>query len=322
MSLLQYKAQFLSPSGDLCKAYVKCEQRVLACPWNAVPEQVLHNLKCVGTRVELPHLETLARAAQVRLVASLPCFWDLHSQACGALDSDDCILGFLGGGWHLGTSLFKLAATWRTAHPIRGVTEALASDKPKAVQRLVYAALRGELPMTQLKRKFGERLAKLFGRVGAVGMVLPLIEELGSKAQLAPLTVRASVVKTVCNAWITSSRMHFAAVGCRFGCGSEGSDSMKHYLNCVHVRSAARRYLEVPPVRSDDDNMRALLGTVDKSSRVCLNDFLLIDACFFANNLVRNSPDVSVRAAASARIKSLWTRYSSVRAIVDSRRLR
>ena len=89
----------LSALVALCKAYVKCEQRIPACPWNAVPEQVMHNLKCIGMRVELPHLETLAVAAQVRLVASLPCFWGLHSQACSALDSGDCILRFLGGGW-------------------------------------------------------------------------------------------------------------------------------------------------------------------------------------------------------------------------------
>ena len=234
-SLLQYKARFLSPCVALCKAYVKCEQRILACPWSAVPEQVLHNWKCIGMRVGLPHLESLAMAAQVRLVASLPCFWDLHSQACSVLDSDDCILRFLGGGWHLGVSLVRLAATWRAARPIRGVIEALASEKPKAVQRLAYVALRGELSMAHLKKKFDEWLTKLFVRAGSFGMAVLLIEELGSKSQLAPLAVRAPVTKTFCNAWITSSRMHGAAEGCRFGCGSDGSDSMKHYLNCAVV---------------------------------------------------------------------------------------
>ena len=208
-SLLQYKAQFLCPCVALCKAYVKCEQHILACPWNAMPEQVHHNLKCLGMRVELPHLETLARAAQVRLVASLPCFWDLHSQACRALDSDDCILGFLGGGWHLGTSLFRLAASWRAAHSMRGVPEAPASEKPRATQGLVYVALRGGLSEAQLQ-KLDERLTKLLGQAGSFGMVGPLVEELGSKSQLAPLAARASVIKTVCNAWITSSRMHGA----------------------------------------------------------------------------------------------------------------
>ena len=318
-SLLQYKAQFLSPCVALCKAYVKSEQRVLACPWNAMPEQVHHNLTCLGMRVELPYLETLARAAQVRLVASLPCFWDLHSQACRALNSDDCILGFLGGGWHLGTSLFRLAASWRAAHSMRGVLEALASEKPKAVQGLVYVALRGELSVPQLKKKLGERLTKLFGRAGSFGMVEPLIGEFGSKSQLAPLAVRASVIKTVCNAWITSSRMHGASEGCRFGCGADGADAMKHYFKCAHLRGAVRRYLEIPPVQNDDDNLRSLLSARGKTNRVCLNSFIVIDAGFFASNLVRNSPDISVRFAVSARIESLCSRYSSVRAVIDSR---
>ena len=91
----------------------------------------------------------------------------------------------------------------------------MASEKPRAVQRQIYVALRGELSMTQLKKKFDERLAKLFGRVASFGMAVPLIEELGSKSQLAPLAVRASVVKVVCNTWVTSSRMHGAAEGCR-----------------------------------------------------------------------------------------------------------
>ena len=157
---------------------------------------------------------------------------------------------------------------------MRGVPEALASEKPKAVQRLVYVALRGELSMAQLKKKLDERKTKLFGRAGSFGMVEPLVEELGSKSQLAPLAVRASVAKTVCNAWITSSRMHGAAEGCRFGCGADGADAMKHYLNCAHLRGAVRRYLEIPPAQSDDDNLRSLLSVRGKTNRVCLNNFL------------------------------------------------
>ena len=151
-------------------------------------------------------------------------------------------------------------------------------------------------------------------------MAMPLTEELGSKSQLAPLAVRASVIKTVCNAWITSFRVHGAAEGCRSGCGSDGFDSMKHYLS-AHLRGAARRYLEIPPVRGDDDNLRSLLSARGKSNRVCLNYFLVIDVGFFASNIVRNPPDISVRSAVSARINIFWCRYSSVRAIVDSRRL-
>ena len=109
--------------------------------------------------------------------------------------------------------------------------------------------------------------------------------------------------------------------GCRFGCGDDGADAMKHHLNCAHLRGAIRRYLEVPPVQCDDDNLRSLLGVRGKTNRVCLNNFLVIDAGFFASNLVRNSPDISVRAAVGARIKNLWSRYSSVRAVVDSRHL-
>eukprot|EP00972_Heterocapsa_arctica_P097473 14380388-Heterocapsa_arctica.AAC.1 len=65
--------------------------------------------------------------------------------------------------------------------------------------------------------------------------------------QRAPLAVRASVIKTVCNAWATSSRMHSARVGCRFGCGLESGDSMLHYLNCPRLRRAVWRYLTLPP---------------------------------------------------------------------------
>ena len=136
-------------------------------------------------------------------------------------------------------------------------------------------------------------------------MAMPLIEELGSKSQLAPLAVRASVAKIICNTWVTSSRMHGAAEGCRFGCDSDGADSMKHYLYCALLGGAVRRYLEIPPVRSDDDNLKALLSASGKTNRACLNNFLVIDAGFFASNLVRNSPDISVRAAVGARIKGL-----------------
>jgi endonuclease/exonuclease/phosphatase family metal-dependent hydrolase len=318
-SLLQYKLQFHPPGVALCKLYAKCEQRILACPWNAVPEQVLHGLKCLGMKVELSHLPTLARAAQARLVASLPSFWDLHSEACATLEAPECILAYLGGGWYQNTALFRLAANWRAVHPIRGVAEAVTTGKPKSLQRLVYEALRGGLAAEQVGVKVRARLTKLLGRERSLAIADSLVIELGHKSQPAPLAVRASVVRTTCNAWVTSVRMHGAPEFCRFGCGAECPDSMKHYLNCPHLRAAASRYLSLPRVMDDDSNLMVLLDVRGLTHRRCLNNFLLIDVAFFAFNLIRNSPDIQVRAAVSARVKSLWTRHGSVRAIIDSR---
>eukprot|EP00972_Heterocapsa_arctica_P071676 10587935-Heterocapsa_arctica.AAC.1 len=61
---MQYKAQFLTPDAAVCKAYAQCEQKIIACPWNAVPAEVLHGMKSLGIHIELPHIQTLARAAQ------------------------------------------------------------------------------------------------------------------------------------------------------------------------------------------------------------------------------------------------------------------
>eukprot|EP00972_Heterocapsa_arctica_P067732 10000003-Heterocapsa_arctica.AAC.1 len=83
----------------------------------------------------------------------------------------------------------------------------------------------------------------------------PLVNELGSMNQRAPLAVRSSIIKIVCNAWATSSRMHSARVGCRFGCGLESGDPMLHYLNCTCPRRAALRYLTLPPVIEDALNL-------------------------------------------------------------------
>ena len=44
---------------------------------------------------------------------------------------------------------------------------------------------------------------------------------------------------------------------------------------------------------------------------------MVVDVSFYAFNLVRNSPAISVRSAVSARVKDLWTKHGSVKAIVD-----
>ena len=68
-----------------------------------------------------------------------------------------------------------------------------------------------------------------------------VVEELGQVAGHISLTY----IKTVCNAWTTSRRLHLIVRSkCVFGC--EDEDELQHYLCCPHLSHAVACALRKP----------------------------------------------------------------------------
>ncbi len=58
-----------------------------------------------------------------------------------------------------------------------------------------------------------------------------------------PSSQKISVLRTICNAWNTTSRFHQPVGTCMFGCEAPADDRMQHYLCCLAIARPALRLL-------------------------------------------------------------------------------
>ena len=134
--------------------------------------------------------------------------------------------------------------------------------------------------------------------------------------QSAPLLLctRMALVKTICNAWCFSVRMHSEDLGCLFGCVGE-SDSMVHYLSCLKVRSHVEKFSGFRMEGSPAGSFRRLLtGMADNIASVAL----VVDTVFFTYNAVRNGVGASVVNTLWCRVKVLCHKSAFLRRAVHS----
>ena len=109
---VMYKAQFAPLSPSMKQAYRKVEQRLTGSPWMALPPDLLHSLCGLGLPTELPDIDTLALAAQLRVTASSTTFWSSIGCIEKALASDEVLLHPPLSGWYERSIMYHLRRVW------------------------------------------------------------------------------------------------------------------------------------------------------------------------------------------------------------------
>ncbi len=103
-----YKAQFAPLSPSMRHAYRKAEQRLTGSPWMALPPDLLHLLRAIGLPAQIPDIDLLAVAAQLRFTVSSATFCISLAEISTALDSDEVLLHPPLTDWHNRSMMFHL----------------------------------------------------------------------------------------------------------------------------------------------------------------------------------------------------------------------
>jgi hypothetical protein len=309
-STVLFKAQFADLSANMLTAYRKAEQRLTAAPWMSLAPDLLHSLGALGLPVGLADIQLLATAAKLRLVASSSSFWEAARSIDAALDSDDALMVPPLRSWFSTGIIGTLLRTWRAHHLLDGVSSILRKPDQDRLQKRLYVALAKPSGTTKalcvLRRrvnywKLSEPEADIVFKTLCTVM-----------ASRLPTPLKLSMLRTVCNAWNTSSRFHQPVGACLFGCDAPADDRLLHYLCCPAVARPALRLLSLdsrPLAPSPLFPLFAMLASPATRSATAL----YIDATLFAFNSLRNGAPASAGHIFAARVKDIRRRTPASR---------
>ncbi len=122
-----------------------------------------------------------------------------------------------------------------------------------------------------------------------------------------PSSLKLSLIRTVCNAWNTTSRFHQPVGACVFGCDAPADDRLLHFLCCPAVARQALRLLGIvsgPLAPAPLFPLFALMASPAQRSAIAL----YIDATLFTFNAKRNGAYASAGHVFAARVKDIRRR--------------
>jgi exonuclease III len=305
-STVMFKAQFADPTAGLLQAYRKAEQRLVAAPWMSIAPEVLHALVALGLPAGLADIQVLATAAKLRLVASSATFWETARSIDIALDSDDVLMVPPLRSWYSTGIIATLKRTWQTHHQMDGVASILRKPDSGNLQKRIYLALMHSSSIAKAKIVLRRRIC--YWKLSVTETNLTFATLCTVLASRLPSPLKMSILRTICNAWNTTSRFHQPLSACMFGCGAPADDRLLHYLCCPAVARQALRLLRLDSsllAPSPLYALFALLATPDKRSAAAL----YIDATLFAFNAKRNGAVASAGHVFAARINDIRRRY-------------
>jgi hypothetical protein len=281
-STVLFKAQFADPSASMLTANRKAEQRLTAAPWMSLAPDLLHSLVALGLPAGLVDIQMLATAAKLRLVASSASFWEAARTIDMALASDDVLMVPPLRAWYASGIIGTLRRTWHTHHLLDGVSSILRKPGAAHLQHDIYCALAKPTGTEKAMNVLRRRVAYWqFSEPDALLVFNTLCTVIASRL---PSPLKLVVLRTVCNAWNTSSRFHQPVGACVFGCDGPADDRFVHYLCCPAVAAPALRLLSLDastlapmPLRT----LFALLASPAQRSAAAL----YIDATLFAVRL-------------------------------------
>jgi hypothetical protein len=308
-STVMFKAQFVPLNGTMRHAYRKAEQRLTGSPWMALPPDLLHALVALGLPAELPDIDTLATAAQLRVVASSGSFWACLAEVEAALNSDDALMNPPLKEWYFDSILFRLRDTWKL-HCGCPTVKLILTSKPKQIyQKLFYKYLSGDGRLRKARCVFERRL---YANGFAENAVQPALASLCSLL-LSPLPAccKFALIRTVCNAWNTTARYHLPVAGCLFGCLPPGDDRMVHYLACPCIAASAARLLGIDVASLGPSPLSSLFFRLFHPL-IRLKTMLFIDGVFFTYNSIKNGASASASAVFAGRVKDMTRRTAGI----------
>jgi hypothetical protein len=308
VSTVLWKAQFADPSATMMTAYRKAEQRLTAAPWMALAPDLLHSLGALGLPTSLVDIQILATAAKLRLVASSSCFWDAVQTVDRALASDDALMVMPLRGWYQTGILGTLRRTWRAHHLLDGVSSILRKPDAAHLQRDIYRALVSPTGTVRALSVLRRRVSYWkFDEPEALLVFNTLCTVMASRL---PSPIRLAVLRTVCNAWNTTSRFHQPVGACIFGCEGPADDRLVHYLCCPAIAAPALRLFAIDPSSLLPIPILSLFALLaDPAMRSAAA--LYVDAALFAFNSMKNGVAASAGNVFAARVRDMRRRTPS-----------
>jgi hypothetical protein len=307
-STVVYKAQFADPSSSMLSAYRKAEQRLTAAPWMALAPDILHALVPLGLPAGLVDIQMLATAAKLRLVASSATFWEAVNTIDSALASDDALMVMPLFGWYSTGIIGTLRRTWHAHHLLDGVSSILRKPDATHLQRDIYRALMKPTGAQKAWAVLRRRVAYWqFSEADARLVFSTLCTVLASRL---PSPLRLAVLRSVCNAWNTSSRYHQPVGACIFGCDSPADDRMVHYLCCPALAVQSFRLLSLDASTLAAKPLLSLVTLLASPAQRSVAA-LYFDAALFAFNAKKNGAAASAGHVFAARIRDMRRRTPS-----------
>jgi exonuclease III len=307
---VMYKAQFASLSGELRLAYRKAEQRLTGSPWMALPPDLLHSLRALGLPAELPNIEILTEAAQLRIVSSSVTFWACQDEILKAMNSDEVLLHPPLSAWYERSILYQLRATWRKHNQFGGIVKTLEAKPRDRHQRLLYLHLLGTDGLLKAHIVLRRRLASCGFDAEALE---PAFQTLCT-VLLSPLpaSCKFALIRTVCNAWNTTARYHQPVAGCLWGCASPAEDRLKHYLACPQIAASASLLLSINVPSLGASPLPALFVLLNNLA-TRLSTAIFLDAVFFTYNAFKLGGSARASAIFAGRVKDMRRRVAPPR---------
>jgi hypothetical protein len=195
-----------------------------------------------------------------------------------------------------------LKKTWDIHHQMDPVKTILLSGDRGAFQRKFYKYLAGQSISEAALLIITRRVRYWHAddeacRVDAAVICTVLRSRL-------PAGLKLSVLRTVCNAWNTTSRFHQPVAACQFGCSAPADDRLAHYLCCPALARPADRLLSLDVNSlSPSPLLRLFLMLATQGTRVRAAVF--IDAALFAFNGVKNGASGSPACLFAGRVKDM-----------------
>ena len=189
---------------------------------------------------EVPNIDIIAKAAQIRLVASSATFNDATSAIDEAHQSEDCILAPPLQSWYKNSIIYTLRATWDAHYKIHNIRPLMTHNQLHGRQRKLYNIIDRKATKERAFLILDRRL-KYWGCEDIESSRKRVLDMLNS--DLAP-SIKFTILRTVCNAWRTATRFHSEPNVCLFGCAGS-PDSLQHYLVCPLIYNPANSICKI-----------------------------------------------------------------------------
>ena len=239
--ILSWKASFIHPDHSTLKQESKALQLLTNGPFNAIPNDLLHNLKQIGLPAQAHSLRTTSLASRSR--NALYTMHNYHDNIKLLQDHylhDDAVLHPPLQHWIDNSMLISLHDAIRTTQPIRQQISTTTN-----IQKQLTSLLLPTYHKHDLKQLLRRRWARFF----TTTQLQPAIDNAIDNLQFITTTCKpcttSAIIKTWLYGWTTNSRFGNISQPCPL-CNSPNSDTLRHFYDCPPLTTAARNILGQP----------------------------------------------------------------------------
>lgn len=284
------------------------------------------NLRLLGFRANATLIEPMSLAGRCRVAMSGSSHAAALQLIAEAQESDDALLHYSPN--ILGTSIVKsVEKAYYTVHNLATTSlDDFFASTPRKLNKFVADLYATNYP-TSLHDFLQQRLRWWLRGQGADDdsvdydlLVSTVVSTCRAAAKLLPLHVVAAYLKTVANAWITSSRLGGAPLPCFLKCEGAAHDSITHTLFCPCLRAAAQPYMPTGYAQWPMSNSLQEMLCVDGApTAVRINRVIWIEVAMHCSNVLRRQ-SYDIKGLVKARVRALCRESQVIRRIMVEHR--